>query len=172
MNGKVDYMISNTKCRVVGKTGVSGTSGFTLIEILVTVVIMSVGMLGFTIMQASSIKSALLTRNLDSCVNLASDAIDRVRANAGDVDYGVDFSVSATESCSSDDDDDDDDNMISDEDHLCNAMEEMNLGRATLSVSFQTNTPISNIDTVTASVILDPDANPESCTFVNLIPGA
>jgi type IV pilus assembly protein PilV len=57
-------------------------SGFTLIEILISVVILTVGILGVSAMQTASLSGEVKSRNLDSCVSLAFDAIDRIQVNA------------------------------------------------------------------------------------------
>lgn len=63
----------------------SGQSGFSLIEILIAVVILTVGILGASAMQTASLSGEFKSRSLDSCVNLAFDAIDRVQANARNI---------------------------------------------------------------------------------------
>jgi len=63
----------------------SGQSGFSLIEILIAVVVLTVGILGASAMQTASLSAEFKSRSLDSCVNLAFDAIDRIQANARNI---------------------------------------------------------------------------------------
>jgi prepilin-type N-terminal cleavage/methylation domain-containing protein len=63
----------------------SGQSGFSLIEILISVVILTVGILGVSAMQTASLSAEFKSRSLDSCVSLAFDAIDRIQANARNI---------------------------------------------------------------------------------------
>jgi len=63
----------------------SGESGFSLIEILIAVVILTVGILGATAMQTASLSGELKSRSVDSCVSLAYDAIDRIQVNARNI---------------------------------------------------------------------------------------
>lgn len=57
------------------------TRGFTLIEILITVVILSVGLLGVVALQAESLKSGRTAILRNKAVALASDMADRMRSN-------------------------------------------------------------------------------------------
>lgn len=63
----------------------SGQSGFSLIEILISVVILTVGILGASAMQTASLSGEFKSRSLDSCVSLAFDAIDRIQTNARNI---------------------------------------------------------------------------------------
>jgi len=71
-------LISN-KCR---------TRGFTLLESLVALVILSVGMLGIAALYVEGLRAGRTAVYRTTAVNLAADLIDRVRANrAGLVAY-------------------------------------------------------------------------------------
>ncbi len=137
-----------------------GQAGFTLIEILVTIVVMSVGVLGFTALQVSSMSSSLLTRNLDSCVNVAFDSLDRIRSNIGDANYGTDFSVDPSSGCPGDG---------SDADAICKAMIDMQFDNATLSVSFEKDTPLNLIDTVTVAITYTYKGSNKTCTVLDIM---
>ncbi|MDH5757626.1 MAG: prepilin-type N-terminal cleavage/methylation domain-containing protein, partial [Nitrospinota bacterium] len=56
--------------------------GFTLLEILVSLVVMSVGILGVTAMQAASVNGQVLSRNLGTAFNVVHDALDRMQTNS------------------------------------------------------------------------------------------
>lgn len=55
--------------------------GFTLIEVLVTLVITSIGILGVSILQLESLKASQDAITRTKAVNLASDMADRIRSN-------------------------------------------------------------------------------------------
>ena len=57
------------------------TAGFTLIEVLVAIVIASIGLLGVAAMQASTLKNAGGARYRSQAIVLGQDMADRLRAN-------------------------------------------------------------------------------------------
>jgi len=67
--------ISNKKSKFVR------TQGFTLIEVLITVVVLSIGLLGLASLQAASLQSNNNSIARSQAAILASDMADRVRAN-------------------------------------------------------------------------------------------
>jgi type IV pilus assembly protein PilV len=85
----------------------AGQSGFSLVEVLVALVVLSVGMLGIAVMFVQSVRSSRTAILRTQAVNLVSDMADRVRANANaqnayDTDeYGGDPEV---QSCAPDSD--------------------------------------------------------------------
>lgn len=74
-----------------------GTGGFTLVEVLVTMVILSVGLLGIAALHTASLRN-----NLDSALRsqasaLAADIADRMRGNRDDALAGnYDIAIGAT----------------------------------------------------------------------------
>jgi type IV pilus assembly protein PilV len=76
-------ILRNSKSRVTRKFG-----GFSLIEVLIAVVIMSVGMLGIAGLYVEGLRAGRTSNFRHQAVTLASDVADRIRANprAG-VDY-------------------------------------------------------------------------------------
>lgn len=63
-------------------------AGFTLIEILVTLVVLSIGLLGIAGMQAGALKNNHAAYTKTQATNLAMDMADRIRANsAGSANY-------------------------------------------------------------------------------------
>jgi type IV pilus assembly protein PilV len=56
-------------------------SGFTLIEILVALVVLSVGLLGIAALYVESLRASRVSFNRMTAVTLASDMADRIRAN-------------------------------------------------------------------------------------------
>lgn len=73
--------------------------GFTLVEVLVAVAIVSVGLLAVASMQSTAIKGNTSARDATIAVQLAEEMIDRIRANAGDApgDYnGIDTNNNCT----------------------------------------------------------------------------
>jgi type IV pilus assembly protein PilV len=59
----------------------SAQSGFTLIETLVALVVISVGMLGIAALYVESLKAGRSSIARTTAVNLAADMADRIRAN-------------------------------------------------------------------------------------------
>jgi type IV pilus assembly protein PilV len=55
--------------------------GFTLVEVLVALVVMSVGMLGIAALYLEGIRAGRTSLYRTAAVNLASDMADRIRAN-------------------------------------------------------------------------------------------
>lgn len=75
-------------CTAVATSPTQGESGFTLLEVLVAVVILSIGLLGLAGLQATSLRNNqdALTRSHEAL--LAYDMIDRMRANIPGVNAG------------------------------------------------------------------------------------
>ena len=59
----------------------SQQGGFTLIEILVSLIILSVGVMGIAAMQMSTYKQLRTSQNMSTAAMLAGDIADRMRAN-------------------------------------------------------------------------------------------
>jgi type IV pilus assembly protein PilV len=59
----------------------SGQKGFSLVEVLITLVIMSVGMLGIAGLYVQSMQAGRTSMLRHHAVTLASDVADRIRAN-------------------------------------------------------------------------------------------
>jgi len=57
--------------------------GFTLIEVLVALVVLSIGMLGIAALHVEGLRSARTALTRTAAVNLAADMADRIRANRG-----------------------------------------------------------------------------------------
>lgn len=58
-----------------------GQNGFTLLEVLVTMVVMSLGLLGYAGLQMASLKNSASAYQRSQATILAYDMIDRMRAN-------------------------------------------------------------------------------------------
>lgn len=56
--------------------------GFTLIEILVSVLVLALGLLGLAALQANGLKNTQLAYNRSQAIHLAQDIADRIRANS------------------------------------------------------------------------------------------
>ncbi|MEO1201358.1 MAG: type IV pilus modification protein PilV [Pseudomonadota bacterium] len=78
----------------------SRSTGFSLIEVLIALVIMSVGMLGIASLYVQSMQAGRTSLLRHNAVTLASDVADRIRANpTGGIDYtnpGADSGCVAT----------------------------------------------------------------------------
>jgi type IV pilus assembly protein PilV len=55
--------------------------GFTLLEVLIAIIIVSIGLLGVAAMQASTLKNAGGSKYRSAAITLTSDMADRMRAN-------------------------------------------------------------------------------------------
>lgn len=75
---------------------ISQQQGFSLLEVLIALVILSLGMLGLAGLQAVSLKTNANAHLRSQAVILAYDMIDRMRSNSGDVaSYALAFADSA-----------------------------------------------------------------------------
>jgi type IV pilus assembly protein PilV len=57
--------------------------GFTLIEVLVAIVVLSIGLLGAAAMQTTAIVGNTSAMNRSQALGLAEEMVDRIRVNAG-----------------------------------------------------------------------------------------
>ncbi len=65
-------------------------TGFTLIEVLVALVVLSIGLLGIAALHIDGVRTGYSALQRTHAVNLAADMADRIRANpAGDYDVGA-----------------------------------------------------------------------------------
>jgi type IV pilus assembly protein PilV len=69
-------------------SGHAGQHGFTLLEVLIAVVILSVGLLGLAALQATSLKSNHASLVRSQIAILSYDMVDRMRANMPAVTLG------------------------------------------------------------------------------------
>ncbi len=66
-----------------------GQAGLTLIELLVTVIILSIGVLGLAGMQTASLRYTQDSYLQTTAMNIAQEIVDRMRANPAAVDNGT-----------------------------------------------------------------------------------
>ncbi|MSR08116.1 MAG: type IV pilus modification protein PilV [Gammaproteobacteria bacterium] len=66
---------------VVARTLVVKHKGFTLVEVLVALVVMSVGILGIAALYLEGLRAGRTALYRTTAVNLAADMVDRIRAN-------------------------------------------------------------------------------------------
>jgi len=72
----------------VNPTRRSGARGFSIVEALVALVVLSIGMLGIAALYVESLRAGRSAIYRTQAVNLATDLADRIRANRrGGVDY-------------------------------------------------------------------------------------
>ncbi|QEQ98468.1 type IV pilus modification protein PilV [Neptunomonas concharum] len=136
--------------------------GATLIEILITVLVMSVGLVGMATLQFDAVKlnnDALLRTK---AVNLANDMADRIRANPDAAEGGdYDFTLGATAPTSPADTAEQDQS-----DWLAALANELPSGQGSIAVS-----TVGNISEVNIQVCWDEDRSgtqPATCfTFVS-----
>lgn len=60
----------------------TGLRGFTLVEVLVSLVVLSVGLLGIAALYVESLRAGRISLNRMTAVTLAADMADRIRANS------------------------------------------------------------------------------------------
>jgi type IV pilus modification protein PilV len=76
------------------RPALSGLHGFSLLEVLVTLVVVAIGLLGVAGMQVTSIKLNRVAETRSNGTVYATDIIERMRANPGNVaSYATDFST-------------------------------------------------------------------------------
>jgi type IV pilus assembly protein PilV len=86
------------------KTPISGRhGGFTLIEVLVTVIVLAIGLLGLAGLQLGGLRYSYSAYQRSQATIMANDIIDRMRANptvAGSGSYNISIGTTpATKSC-------------------------------------------------------------------------
>jgi type IV pilus assembly protein PilV len=83
-----------------GKTGmaIGRSGGFSLIEVLVSILIFAIGVLGIASMQAHGMKLAKDTQSLGSSVFLANSIVEKMRANMSGVEEGGYKAITGSES--------------------------------------------------------------------------
>ena len=147
--------------RLLSLATINRASGFTLIEVLVSIVILSIGALGVVSLQVNSIASQDDTKQMGSCGNLVYEALDLVRAGNGLADYGTTFTV--TPSCvplaPSD-------LITTNKEMICRSMHDMGIGNSTLLVEFSLDDPIAGVDTVTARNTYSRQGGEKTCASV------
>ncbi len=77
-------------------------SGFTLLEVLVAIVIVSIGLLAVAGMQTTAITGNASARDATIAIQLAEEMVDRIRVNAGDtpaVYHGLDTNGGTATTC-------------------------------------------------------------------------
>ncbi len=61
--------------------GRSSSAGFSLIEVMIAILVMAFGMLGFALLQTMSVRFAQSSNYRTQATNLASDMLDQMRSN-------------------------------------------------------------------------------------------
>lgn len=93
------------KFNLIHRNSLNKQSGFTLLEVLVTLLIISFGLLGMAALQISALKNNLSAHHRSQATILAYDIVDRMRANITTIDNYVgipDASVAAVATCLTD----------------------------------------------------------------------
>lgn len=157
-------IISENRSVGYGGRFIKHRAGFTLLEVLISVAILAIGVVGVAGLQALSVNTQVESRNMDSAINLAYDALDRMQANSKNItdylngSYSSSFVVSASSSPPSSGA-----QAIADYNALLAQMQYMSFGTATLSVSVQNNIPYTGVDTATATISWSRKGKVEQC---------
>ncbi|KAF1698309.1 type IV pilus modification protein PilV [Pseudoxanthomonas jiangsuensis] len=91
--------------RSIGR-GHGRAGGFSLIEVMIAILVLGVGLLGFALLQTMSVRFTQSANQRTQATNLASDMLDQMRANRlVAAQYAGDYDASTTASeCEPDDD--------------------------------------------------------------------
>lgn len=76
--------MSRFRHRVLRRGGARHAAGFTMIEVLVALVVLAIGLLGFALLQTMNLRFTQGANYRTQAVNLASDLLDQMRANRND----------------------------------------------------------------------------------------
>ena len=118
--------------------------GFTLIEVLVAIVIVSIGLLAVAGMQNTAIYGNASSRDATYAIQLAEEMVDRIRVNAGDTPEIYD-NITTTICAGSDP-------ALGDCTQWQSRLQTSGLSSATGEVDVVTNVPISETATITVTV--------------------
>lgn len=87
MQEAITPRLARSACRAVASSGcrcdAAHSSGFSLIEVLVALVMLAIGLLGAATVLLESLSSSRIALERTRAVALASDMIERIRANRG-----------------------------------------------------------------------------------------
>jgi type IV pilus assembly protein PilV len=78
MNGSCASSVRSCRRPAIGKPS---AEGFTLIEVLIALIILSIGLLGLGLLQANSLKASFSADQRTQASNLAYQMVDMMRAN-------------------------------------------------------------------------------------------
>jgi type IV pilus modification protein PilV len=136
-------------------------AGFTLIEVLISLAVVSVGILGVIGLSAQSLQATQISRNTDSCLNMGADVIDRVASVVDNVTE-LEGAHITKGGCGTTD---------SNLDQLCRSMDEMVFNRdATLDITVDTDKPVGGVATITASFAWQYKGSYKRCHIVGVVP--
>ncbi|HHL39372.1 MAG TPA: type IV pilus modification protein PilV [Deltaproteobacteria bacterium] len=119
--------------------------GFTLLEVLVSMVVISVGLLAAASMQATAMSGTRSSNDMSVAIQLAEEMVDRIRVNGGMTpdDYdGIDTSSGCSGS----------DPALGDCTQWYSRLADSGLTGAAGTVSVSTDSPISKVSTVTVTI--------------------
>lgn len=92
-------MIGANQGRILG---ISKNSGFTLIEVMVAILLLGIGLLGFALLQTMNVRFAQSANQRTQATNLAYDLLDQMRSNRSQavIYTGASFTGGTVTSCS------------------------------------------------------------------------
>lgn len=76
--------MSMNRRSVPRRLGFSSASGFSMIEVLVALVVLAIGLLGFALLQTMNLRFTQSANHRTQAINLSSDLLDQMRANRND----------------------------------------------------------------------------------------
>jgi type IV pilus modification protein PilV len=160
--------------RCVSRSG----AGFSLIEILVALVIISVGVLGVTAMQTASINGQLMSRNLDTSFNVVSDAFDRMQMNAENItdyvknNYSQPFTVTVDANSPNPPSSSERPSGLvaaTDYDAIYHNMYDMKMSSGVLTVQLTVDSPVTGADTADAVLSWNYKGKQKKCSISTII---
>jgi type IV pilus assembly protein PilV len=125
---------------MTSKSQVSIEDGFTLIEIMITLVILSIGLTALAGLQVSAIKGNTFSKRMTAAVSIANQKLEQIK----DTDYANILSESSTQITQS--------NM-----------------RFTRQVTVTNNSPLANTKTVNVTVTWSDGSNSHSVPITTII---
>lgn len=120
-------------------------SGFTLLEVLISIVILSIGLLTMANMQTTAMTGNTSARDMTIAVQLAEEMVDRIRVNAGDTP-GIYNGIDTSGACGGADP------ALGDCTQWQARLAASGLSNATGTVNIVTNNPINKATTITVQV--------------------
>lgn len=138
------------------------SKGFSLIEVLIAITLLSIGLLGVASMQGTAISANSFARSGTEAIQLAEEMVDRIRSNAGNDPILYD-NIDTGGTCTGSDP------ALAD----CTAwkaiLESSGLQNISGTVDVQNDTPLAKTATITVTVEWGPNGDDRNVTFTTIL---
>jgi len=136
-----------------------GNAGFTLIEVMVALLVMTYGILAVMSMSIASIRANASAEHVTDVTLLADEVIEMIQANVDNISNynGIDTSVSNTRPASGT-------TAADDYDTIAGRLNTLGLPSAACSITIQSNTPSTGVNTAQVTISWTQSGN-HSMTF-------